>query len=344
MANIVGLLAARRARLPWDVRAGGMGRAAVRVYASAETHTWLQKATDIAGLGTDSIAWLPTDAAERLDLGALRAQLDADVAAGVLPLAVVGSAGTVSTGAIDPLRELAALCRDRGLWLHVDGAYGGFAAALPDAPDDLRALAEADSVAIDPHKWLYAPLEAGCVLVRDRELLRDTFSYHPPYYRFGEDAEDAPLNYHEYGPQNSRGFRALKVWLGLRQAGRSGYVRMIADDVALAGALHALAGADPELEAGTTSLSITTFRFRPRGVRDEEYVDDLNRAVLDRLQAGGEAFVSHAIVDGRFLLRACIVNFRTTRADLDALVATVKRLGRELDATMRPRDAAGLFC
>jgi glutamate/tyrosine decarboxylase-like PLP-dependent enzyme len=349
MANVVCLLAARKARLPGDVRAGGIAAAGgrpVRIYASTETHTWLQTAADLVGLGTDSIAWIPTDGDLRLDLDALRDRLREDEEAGALPLAVVGAAGTVSTGAVDPLAELAELARERGIWLHVDAAYGGFAVALPDASPDLRALREADSVAVDPHKWLYAPLEAGCALVRDRALLRDTFSFRPPYYRFGTEDEEGLLNYFEYGPQNSRGFRALKVWLGLRQAGRSGYARMIADDVGLAGGLFDLARADPELEAWTTSLSITTFRFRPadlagRGAAADAYLDKLNTALLDRLQAGGEAFVSNAVVDGRFLLRACIVNFRTTRADLEALVAVVKRLGRELDAALRPRGLAG---
>ena len=349
VANVVCLLAARKARLPWDVRAGGMSAAggrAVRIYASTETHTWLQKAADLSGLGTDSISWIPTDGELRMDVDALRARLHDDEKAGVLPLALVGTAGTVSTGAIDPLRELAALARERGMWLHVDAAYGGFAAALPGAPPDLQALREADSVAVDPHKWLYAPLEAGCALVRDRALLRDAFSFHPPYYRFGGEGDEGPLNYLEYGPQNSRGFRALKVWLGLRQAGRSGYVRMIADDIALARDLFHLAEADLELDAWTTSLSITTFRYRPRdlaeaGAAADAYLDELNAALLDRLQAGGEAFVSNAVVRGRFLLRACIVNFRTTRADLEALVATVKRIGRELDNAMRPQELAG---
>jgi aromatic-L-amino-acid decarboxylase len=350
MANVVGLLAARNARLPWDVRAGGMhtgDRRAVRIYASTETHTWLQKAADLAGLGTGSISWIPTDGELRMDVDALRTQLLEDEESGALPLAVVGTAGTVSTGAVDPLPELAALCRERGIWLHVDAAYGGFAAAVPGAPAELRALGEADSVAVDPHKWLYAPLEAGCALVRDRALLEHTFSYHPPYYRFGEGGDEPPLNYHEYGPQNSRGFRALKVWLALRQAGRSGYVRMIADDIGLARDLFLLAEADPELEAWTTSLSITTFRYRPHGlaradVAADTYLDELNSALLERLQAGGEAFVSNAVVGGRLLLRACVVNFRTTRADVEAIVATVKRIGRELDTAMRPADLVDL--
>ena len=155
----------------------------------------------------------------RMDVAALRRQIDADKAAGDVPCMVVGTAGSVSTGAVDPLPEIQRCVPEHGVWFHVDGAYGGFAAAVPDAPADLRALSAADSVAVDPHKWLYAPLEAGCALVRDPDALRAAFAYHPPYYHFDEQA----TNYVDYGPQNSRGFRALKVWLALQHAGAAGY-------------------------------------------------------------------------------------------------------------------------
>src|SRR5205085_8529665 len=157
---------------------------------------------------------------------------------------VVGSAGTVSTGAVDPLPKLASFCHERRLWFHVDGAYGAFAAAVDGAPPDLVGLQLAASVAVDPQKWLYAPLEAGCALVRDRDALHKAFSFHPPYYSFDGDAQDPPTNFHEWGPQNSRGFRALKVWLTMRQVGRRGYVEMIGDDIALARALHDLVAAN----------------------------------------------------------------------------------------------------
>jgi glutamate/tyrosine decarboxylase-like PLP-dependent enzyme len=309
------------------------------VYGSAETHTWIQKAADIGGLGTEAIRWIPTDASLRMDVAALRRQIDADAAAGDVPCLVVGTAGSVSTGAVDPLPEIAALCKDYGLWFHVDGAYGGFAAALPDAPEDLRALSLADSVAVDPHKWLYAPLEAGCALVRDPEALRAAFAYHPPYYHLEERA----TNYIDYGLQNSRGFRALKVWLALRHAGAAGYRAMIADDIRLSQAMAEAVGRHAELQLTTQSLSITTFRYVPRDLRAnvgeqavEGHLDALNRELLDRLQRGGEVFVSNAIVGGRYVLRACIVNFHTTRADVDALPGIVARIGRAVDAELRP--------
>ena len=348
MANFVGFLAARRARAPFNVRTDGMAACdqdgPLRVYVSAETHTWIEKAADLFGLGTDAIRWIDVDSDRRMLVPALREAIASDRAAGATPLLVVGTAGSVSTGAIDPLGEIAALCRDEGVWLHVDGAYGAPAAVLPDAPADLKALAEADSVAIDPHKWLYAPLEAGCALVRDPQTLLDAFTYRPPYYAFDEGA-DAPISYVDYGPQNSRGFRALKVWLGLRQVGREGYIGMISDDIALARELHRLAADDPELEAWTTSLSITTFRYVPPDVEPgtpetEEYLNALNQELRDRLERGGETYVSNAVVDGAYLLRACVVNFRTTAADMAALPEIVKRVGAEIHAERNPLRAA----
>jgi aromatic-L-amino-acid/L-tryptophan decarboxylase len=342
MANLVCFLAARRAMLGEQVRTGGLRSddRRLRVYVSAATHTWVQKAADLFGLGTDAVRWIRCDR-DRMEPSALAAQLRADVAAGERPLLVVGTAGTVSTGAVDPLRELAAIAREHRVWFHIDGAYGAPAAALPDAPDDLKALALADSLAVDPHKWLYAPLEAGCVLVRQPELLRETFAYTPSYYKFDTEGEEPPINYYELGPQNSRGFRALKVWLGLRQAGREGYVRMIADDCRLAAELHRAAEAHPDLEALTLGLSITTFRYVPRDLQaaepdTESYLNRLNETLVARLKTGGRLFVTNALVGGRYALRACIVNFRTTSDDVRAIPELVAEAGRTLDAELRP--------
>ncbi|MGE5414381.1 MAG: pyridoxal phosphate-dependent decarboxylase family protein [Syntrophomonadaceae bacterium] len=345
MANFVGFLAARRARVTWDARTGGMGAAgapALRLYATEETHTWIDKAVDLFGLGTGALRAVATDRELRMDTGDLERLIREDREAGRLPFLVVASGGTVSTGAVDPLPRIAAIARREGLWLHVDGAYGGFAAGVPGAPEDLAGLAQADSVAVDPHKWLYAPLEAGCALVRDPAILRSTFEHRPPYYRKDED-EDL-IDYHSYGPQNSRGLRALKVWLGLRMAGREGYRAMIAGDIALAQRLYEAVGRHPELEAGSVSLSVTTFRYVPPDLesspsRDEAYLDRLNAALLERLQADGDVYLSNAVVHGRYLLRSCIVNFRTTEADADAVPEIVARAGREIDRRMRAGTA-----
>jgi glutamate/tyrosine decarboxylase-like PLP-dependent enzyme len=338
MANIVGFMAARKAGVPGDVRRHGLGPdgSRCRIYVSSETHTWIEKAADISGIGTDAIRWIGTDEGQRMRLDELERRIVEDRAGGDRPLVIVGTAGTVSTGAVDPLAGIAAVAKKYGAWFHVDGAYGAFAAALPGSHPDLRALALADSVAVDPHKWLYAPLECGCALVRDRALLRETFHYHPTYYRVSGDPEDAPTNFYEYGPQNSRGFRALKVWMGIRQAGREGIVGMIRDDIALAGSLHAALSAHPEIEACTLGLSVVTFRYVPagfsgRGTGGPEYLDRLNTELLARIQDGGELFVSNAVVNGKTLLRACIVNFRTDEADVRAIPEIVARYGRALD-------------
>jgi aromatic-L-amino-acid decarboxylase len=275
----------------------------------------------------------------RMDVGALRRQIEADEAAGCIPLMVVGTAGSVSTGAVDPLADIGDLCREHSLWFHVDGAYGGFAIAAPEAPDDLRALARADSVAVDPHKWLYAPLEAGCALVRDPAALRGAFAYHPPYYHFDEHA----TNLVDYGMQNSRGFRALKVLLALRQVGAVGYRKMISDDIKLSRAMADAVSRHPELALFTQALSITTFRFVPRDLAAavgtpvvETYLNELNQELLDSVQRHGEAFVSNAVISGTYVLRACIVNFRTDQADVMALIEVIVRAGRDLDAARRP--------
>jgi glutamate/tyrosine decarboxylase-like PLP-dependent enzyme len=247
----------------------------------------------------------------------------------------------VAVGAIDPLPEIAAICKKEGLWFHVDGAYGVPAAVLPEAPAELRGIQEADSVAIDPHKWLYSPLEAGCVLVREPRHLLEAFTFHPDYYNFDNRGDESPINYYELGPQNSRGFRALKVWLALRLVGRDGYVRMIRDDIALARSLYQMAEATPELQAFTQNLSITTFRFVPLDLAAgdesaETHLNGLNREILNRLQAGGEVYLSNAVLEGTFVLRACVVNFRTRLSDIETLVETVVRTGKIVDSRMRP--------
>ena len=344
MANFVCFLAARVAKAGYDVRQHGISADAghkLRVYGSTETHTWIQKAADLSGLGTASIRWIATDHKQRMNVEELRGQIETDRAEGDVPCLVVGTAGSVSTGAIDPLPEISALCKEYGVWFHVDGAYGGFAAAVAEAPVDLRGLVQADSVAVDPHKWLYAPLEAGCALVRDPEMLRAAFAYHPPYYHFEERA----TNYVDYGPQNSRGFRALKVWLALRQVGAAGYRKMITDDIRLSQAMAEAISRHPELELATQNLSITTFRYVPLELRTrlqepnvESYVDALNRDILDRLQRGGETFVSNAVVGGRYMLRACIVNFHTSQADVEAVPAIVGRIGRTAHVQLQPQS------
>lgn len=348
VANLVCFLAARAAKAPWDVRRGGVAASGARpllCYGSAEMHTWIQKAADVSGIGTDAIRWIPTDALQRVRMDELRRQIERDRSEGGIPFLLIGTAGTTSTGAIDPLPEMAALAREQGLWFHIDGAYGGPVAALRDAPPELRAIADADSIAVDPHKWLYAPLEAGCAMVREPAALIDAFHYRPPYYHLTGADEDPPTNFYEWGLQNSRGFRALKVWLTLRQVGAEGCRRMIADDIALTRAMFEAVAAHRELRGVTCALSVTTFAYEPADLRpradaaDAEvlaYLDALNTAVLARTQEEGRIYLSNAVVGGRFLLRAWIVNFRTGPADVLAVPPVVVEAGRALDARMRP--------
>lgn len=348
MGNFVGLLTARKAKATWNIRTEGLaGGDKLCLYTSIETHTWIHKAADLFGLGLDAIRWIPVDEQQRMNTHILRTQIQEDILEGNKPFLVVGTAGTVSTGAVDPLCEIASICREYNLWFHVDGAYGGIAALLLGNNEgievslDLKGIREADSVAIDPHKWLYAPLEAGCVLVRNAALLRDAFSsHHPSYYHF-DDMGEHTIDYYEYGLQNSRGFRALKVWLALRQVGREGYVRMMADDITLSQELYQLVARQPELQAFTHNLSITTFRYVPRDLHlelaeTETYLNRLNAEILTRIQRSGEAFISNAIIQNTFLLRACIVNFRTSLEDIETLTDLVIRIGRQTDMLLRP--------
>lgn len=342
MANFLAFVAARTAKAPWNIRETGNhgDDRQLTAYVSTETHTWIEKAVDVCGLGANAIRWIETDDDGRMRIDLLREQLDKDRADGFFPFIVVGTGGSVSTGVIDPLRELAGLCREQDLWFHVDGAYGAPAACLPESPDDLRALTLADSVAVDPHKWLYCPIEAACVLTRHERALEDAFGFYPDYYHFDEPGASGK-NYYELGMQNSRGFRALKVWLALQQAGREGYRHSIRGDIGLAESLYAMADQHADFEAHGINLSIATFRYVPGDLDVNEkdadaYANDLNQALLRKLQSGGELFLSNAIVNGRYLLRACIVNFRTLEDDVEGVLPRIAREGRQLDSAMRP--------
>ncbi len=342
MANLTAFLAGRKAMVPANFHEDGIQglNTEYLTYCARSTHTWIEKATTLFGQGKNSLRWIETDGSNKMDLEALQAQILEDIDAGRAPMMIVATAGDVSTGAVDDLRSISEICKRHGLWFHVDGAYGAPAAALPELGSLFDGLSEADSIALDPHKWLYSPLEAGCTLVKDPSNLVKTFSSHPEYYNFGLDSETS-VNYYEYGMQNSRGFRALKVWMALQQAGRKGYEEMIREDIDLAAYLFGLAEAQEELIAMTCNLSIATFRYVPKPdppgeknpiARDRESLNQLNEELVNRLQEGGEMFISNAIVDGYYCLRACVVNFRTTRRDMEEIVAGVIAMGRELSS------------
>jgi glutamate/tyrosine decarboxylase-like PLP-dependent enzyme len=297
------------------------------VYESAEAHSCHQKAVELLGLGSAQIRVVPSDGALCMLPDALDAMLAADVAAGALPIAVIASAGTVNTGAIDPLDAIADVCARHRVWLHVDGGYGAPAILTDEYRAQLTAIGRADSVGIDAHKWMYVPVDAGMVLIRDAKLMRDTFSLVPPYLRSDDDRHGVhgPPWLSEYGSEQTRPFRALKVWMALRYFGTSGYARLISHDIAMARRLADRVRATPELELWEPQgLSIVCFRAVPSSLEgDDSAIDALNQRVLASLQLGGKAFLSSTVLGGRTWLRACIVNPGTMPEDIDAVFEAV---------------------
>ena len=336
MANFTAFLTARTAKTPKRFKKTGLSklRSKLLVYCSTATHTWIEKAAVLFGHGTDAIRWIKTDSSNKLDQKALQRAIEKDLKAGHHPFMVVGTAGDVSTGVVDNLSEIGGLCKTYDLWFHIDGAYGMPAAVVPELKSLFQGVEAADSIAIDPHKWLYSPLEAGCTLVKNAQHLQETFSSHPVYYNFSNVNDEQALNYYEYGLQNSRGFRALKVWLVLQQVGRSGYIEMIREDIEMAELLFKLANEHAELEAVSQNLSIATLRYVPldvsRGKKREAYLNALNEKLLNDLQASGELFVSNAVVSGKYCLRGCVVNFRTSSQDIKEMIKIIVRRGRKV--------------
>ncbi len=336
MANLTAFLAARTAKAPGNLKEEGLTKQPGEMvfYCSRATHTWIEKAAVLFGHGKQAIRWIAVDGHNTMDTQALRGQIETDIRDGKKPFLVIANAGDVSTGVVDNLKDIAAVARQFDLWFHIDGAYGIPAAAVPEYKAAFEGIEEADSIALDPHKWLYAPLEAGCTLVKNPQHLLDTYSSHPVYYNFDSSADEPTLNYYEYGFQNSRGFRALKVWMALQQVGRAGYVDMIREDIDLSRLMFKEAQAHPELEAVTQNLSITTMRYIPaaKGGKSysEEDINKVNEQLLNRLQQGGKVFLSNAVVADKYCLRACIVNFRTTSQDIHQTIEIIVDEGRKV--------------
>jgi glutamate/tyrosine decarboxylase-like PLP-dependent enzyme len=325
------------ARAGTDVRADGLQGHDRRfvLYLGAEGHGSARKAAELLGLGSRHVRLVPADGQGRMRPDLLRAAVERDLAAGEVPVAVMASAGTVNTGAVDPLDEIADVCRDLGVWLHVDGAYGAPALLLLDRYAGHRpGLARADSIALDPHKWLYAPVDAGLLLLREPAAARDAFSLVPDYLRTDGDPTGVggPVWFSEFGFEQTRPFRALKVWMLLRHLGLAGYRELVAHDVAVAERLADGVRAAPDLELLAAGLSVVCFRYRPPGLDDPQRLDALDGAVLTAVQLGGRAFVGGTTVDGATALRACVVNPRTGGADVDAVLADVRAAGARLAA------------
>ena len=341
MANFTGFLAGRTAKVLSQFKEEGIAGTKERLtfYCSKATHTWIEKAAILFGHGTKAIRWIQTDSLNRIDIQQLENTIQDDLQNGCKPIMIIGTAGDVSTGAVDDFKSIASICKKFDLWFHIDGAYGIPAAVVPGLKDLFEGIEAADSIALDPHKWLFSPLEAGCTLVKNPKHLTDTFSSHPDYYNFDHSQEGASLNFYEYGLQNSRGFRALKVWMTLQQVGRQGYIDLISNNIQLSRMLFELANDHAELEAMTQSLSIATLRYVPLefpvNQNKEAYLNKLNEELLNKLQQGGEIFLSNAVVGGKYCLRACIVNFRTTEKDIEDVVKIIVKEGKMLDAKLK---------
>ena len=325
-ANFAGLAAALRASTDVDLNQRGVaalpGRP--RIYTSEMTHMSMPKAASMLGIGKDAIVRIPVDRDLRMDPNPLRRQIESDRASGFHPVCVVATAGDVNTGAIDPLDAIADVCADTRMWLHVDGSYGALAAQSRFVAGAMSALGRADSLSLDPHKWLYAPLDAGCLLVRNPSALRRAFSEGAGYIDVVADRDMSDFAYWDHTPELSRRFRALKVWFLLKIHGVRAIQLAIDGNIEVAQHLGALIDASDDFERlAAVPLSIVCFRYKKGD-------DAFNKQLMVEVQRDGESYLSNATINGRFALRACIVNFRTERADAERLLASIRRVAARL--------------
>lgn len=327
-ANLMGLAMAREARLP----ANESGARPGIVYCSGEVHMSIAKAVALLGLGRSGLRIVPVDEQGRMSVRGLEAAIAQDRAAGRSGIAVVASAGTVSTGAIDPLEDIAEICRARDLWLHVDGAYGALGSLAQ--PQKYRGLARADSLSVDLHKWLYQPVDCGLLLFRDAHVARKTFSHTEDYARVIGSGPEEDFAFFEESLELSRRFRALKVWLSLRYHGLDAFRAAIGADLQHAQDLGAAIGSCPELEL-LAPVELSAVCFRHRGTPHRKDLDRFNEAVLRQLIHNGVVYLSNATVAGRFALRACFVNHRTRGADVAKIVPEVLSAARAVAAGER---------
>lgn len=332
MANMIALLIAGRRKSP-EVSRKGLWNAGppLTIYASEEVHMSIPKAADTLGFGRDQVRLVGCDERRQLRVDQLVTRIKADQSNGFRPVCIVGTAGTVNTGAIDPLNEIADVARDFDLWFHVDGAYGAPGVLDPRKAALFRGLERADSVSLDPHKWLYVPVDAGCLLFRDVAAAA-VFTEDADYIQLHGHSDDAAFAYWDYGVELSRRFRALKVWLTLGYYGVNRIAQAIADDIALAGYLGELVSQANDFELlAPVELSICCFRYVPPELRgNDDELNKLNEEIMAVVQKGGRAYLSNATVNGKFALRACITNFRTTKADVAQIIDVVRDAAKAL--------------
>jgi aromatic-L-amino-acid/L-tryptophan decarboxylase len=333
MANLVGLTVARNAQAGFDIRKQGLTASPRRLvmYASREAHSSIQKSVELLGLGNESLRQVPVNADFQIDLRELKNAIAQDRAAGHQPICIIGNAGTVNTGAIDDLNALADIAAREHMWFHVDGAFGALASMSPQMRAWFAGIDRADSLAFDLHKWMYMPIEVGCALVKNESAHRHAFALSPDYLTHAERGlEGGNIWFSEYGVQLSRGFRALKVWLSLKEHGIQKYVRLIEQNVAQAQYLAQLVDAAPDLERlAPAPLNIVCFRYRVNGM-DDPALNQFNQELLMRLQESGVAAPSHTMLNGKYAIRAAITNHRSRREDFELLVKQVIHIGKTM--------------
>lgn len=348
MANLAALAAARRAKAPAEIQIKGTQSCSqtLRVYASEETHHSVAKAAALLGIGNDNVRLISVDERYKINLDELVAAIEEDRTAGHLPISIVANVGTVATGAFDPLPQITEIAQRFNLWLHVDGAYGGFAALASSARPLFASIEEADSLALDPHKWLYLPVDCGCILYRDPEIARATFAHDAEYTRvIGQEADEA-FAFWDYGPELSRRFRALKVWMLLKGVGLQALGQAIEKDLACARHFKELVQNSEDFEMlAPVELSIFCFRHLPARLKSalavarpsdreilEEQLDNHNERLLLALQRDGSSYLSNARLRGRFGLRGCVMNYRTTLRDMEILLDDLRRVAASFES------------
>lgn len=329
MANLAALAAARQTKFD------SLGR--LRMYASGATHFSIAKAAALLGIGRGNVQHIAVDERCRMRVDDLVAKINADRQAGYVPFCVVANAGTVDTGAVDPLREIRDIANRFQLWMHVDGSYGAFATLAQSARKLFAGMEQADSIALDPHKWLYLPVDVGCVIYRDPQTAHAAFAHEAEYTRmFGEKADEAFVCW-DYGPELSRRFRALKVWMLLKGVGLDQLSEAIENNLACARRLESMVQASNDFEmAAPVELSIFCFRHVPERLRNQppDAIDAFNERLLVALQRDGSSYLSNTTLAGRFTLRGCVLNYRTTLRDMEILLDDLRRVAKSLPNTV----------